>query len=293
MADKPGGCSTLVAFVGFLVLVPILADWVEERVESVSDRWQESASLSEFIFGLTEQERTERERVKGNKLFAEIDKLKNDVCSPSALDLIFRSRGESKTGYEGWHLTCSECSEVSLDFLVEAFGNEASGSLSTAIPLHFRNAKNLSLTELLQLAGACPPTVPERRGQGDEAEAQVDESILRAAERGDAEAQVEVAYSYGRDEKSAARWFLLAAEQGHGGAQWQLGFMYLAGSGVPQDYVSAHMWWNLAAGSGQIDGIALKDARRNRDDIARRLMTSAQVAEAKARALARGRPDQR
>lgn len=292
MADKPGGCSTLVAFVGFLVLVLILADWVGERVESVSDRWQESASLSEFIFGLTEQERTERERVKGNKLFAEIDKLKNDVCSPSALDLIFRSRGESKTGYEGWHLTCSECSEVSLDFLGEAFGNEASGSLSTAIPLHFRNAKDLSLTELLQLAGVCPPTVPERRGQGDEAEAQVDESILRAAERGDAEAQHDLAYLYDDDRKSA-RWLLLAAEQGHGEAQCSLGFRYCYGSGVPQDYVSAHMWWNLAAGSGQIDGIALKDARRNRDDIARRLMTSAQVAEAKARALARGRPDQR
>ena len=45
----------------------------------------------------------------------------------------------------------------------------------------------------------------------------------------------------------AAKWYRLAAEQGHAIAQSQLGHMYFGGRGVPQDNVQAHMWMNLAA----------------------------------------------
>ncbi len=45
----------------------------------------------------------------------------------------------------------------------------------------------------------------------------------------------------------AVRWFRLAAEQGHGDAQNTLGYMYRNGKGVPQDYIQAHMWWDIAA----------------------------------------------
>ena len=38
-----------------------------------------------------------------------------------------------------------------------------------------------------------------------------------------------------------------AAEQGHANAQFLLGLRYTNGEGVPQDYVEAHMWLNLAA----------------------------------------------
>ncbi len=38
-----------------------------------------------------------------------------------------------------------------------------------------------------------------------------------------------------------------AAEQADADAQVTLGVMYASGRGVPQDYVSAHMWLNLAA----------------------------------------------
>jgi TPR repeat protein len=34
--------------------------------------------------------------------------------------------------------------------------------------------------------------------------------------------------------------------EGHAGAQYNLGFMYDNGRGVPQDDVQAHMWFNLA-----------------------------------------------
>ena len=44
----------------------------------------------------------------------------------------------------------------------------------------------------------------------------------------------------------AVRWFLAAAEQGFAAAQHDLGVIYLNGRGVPQDYVFAHMWFNLA-----------------------------------------------
>ena len=37
------------------------------------------------------------------------------------------------------------------------------------------------------------------------------------------------------------------AEQGHASAQGSLGGRYLSGRGVPQDFVLAHMWYNLGA----------------------------------------------
>ena len=56
-------------------------------------------------------------------------------------------------------------------------------------------------------------------------------------------------------------------------AQFSLGVMYSKGRGVPQDYVQAHMWVNLAAAQG------IEDARELRDILAE-LMTPAQIAEA-------------
>ena len=49
--------------------------------------------------------------------------------------------------------------------------------------------------------------------------------------------------------------------------------MYDNGQGVPQYYVQAHNWYNLAAASGN------KDAVKNRDIVAAK-MTPAQIAEA-------------
>ena len=50
-----------------------------------------------------------------------------------------------------------------------------------------------------------------------------------------------------------------AAEQGDAQAQYELGVMYANGQGVPQDYISAHMWLNLAAASGHEDARGLRD----------------------------------
>ena len=50
--------------------------------------------------------------------------------------------------------------------------------------------------------------------------------------------------------------------------------MYYHGQGVPQDYIQAHMWWNLAASQGN------EWASRYRENLAKS-MTPDQIAEAR------------
>jgi len=76
-----------------------------------------------------------------------------------------------------------------------------------------------------------------------------------------------------QDDKTAVKWYRLAAEQGNASAQTNLGLMYAFGTGVPKDYVYAHMWWNIAASSG------IKDAVKNRDIVAKK-MTPADISTA-------------
>ena len=67
-------------------------------------------------------------------------------------------------------------------------------------------------------------------------------------------------------------WFRAAADQGSRLAQGQLGRMYQKGEGVPQDYVLAYKWYNLAAVRWNAYALA-------RDAIAAN-MTAAQITEA-------------
>ena len=74
-----------------------------------------------------------------------------------------------------------------------------------------------------------------------------------AAEQGHAAAQSrlgdfhEFGYGVSQDYAEAVRWHRSAAEQGGAEAQFNLGVRYSNGRGVPQDDVQAHMWFNLAA----------------------------------------------
>lgn len=77
------------------------------------------------------------------------------------------------------------------------------------------------------------------------------------------------AYESG-DYATALREWRPLADQGVALAQYNLGFMYDNGRGVPQDAPTAYMWVNIAAASGN------KDATENRDKITRR-MTPSQV----------------
>lgn len=98
-----------------------------------------------------------------------------------------------------------------------------------------------------------------------------DEQFLKLrqdAEAGDAEAQNALGTLFytgeaiSRDEtgkimdydlESAAGWFFRAAEQGHPGAQFNLGLMYAEGHGVPQDAAKAAEWFAKAAEQGNVD----------------------------------------
>jgi hypothetical protein len=57
-----------------------------------------------------------------------------------------------------------------------------------------------------------------------------------------------------QDDKTAVKWWTLAAEQGHAKAQTNLGLMYAKGQGVPQDDKRAVKWFRLAAEQGDSNG---------------------------------------
>jgi len=86
---------------------------------------------------------------------------------------------------------------------------------------------------------------------------------LKAAEKGDAEAQHKLGncYLFGQglaeNPTEAARWFRKAAETGYAQAQASLGFCYERGLGVPTDLAEAQRWYARGASQGDADAQAL------------------------------------
>jgi TPR repeat protein len=104
------------------------------------------------------------------------------------------------------------------------------------------------------------------------AKAQAD---LEAVHKGVTKAYVNLGWMYDsrQDYAEAVTWFRKAADQGDALGQINFGFMYAQGRGVTQDYVLAHMWFNLAAARGNINGVKYRD-------LVASIMTPAQIAEA-------------
>ena len=79
------------------------------------------------------------------------------------------------------------------------------------------------------------------------------------AEQGDASAQYNLGFMYDngegvpQDDATAVKWYTRAAEQGDASAQYNLGVMYYNGDGVPQDGVTAVKWFTRAAEQGDAD----------------------------------------
>ena len=79
------------------------------------------------------------------------------------------------------------------------------------------------------------------------------DSVKYAAGQEDAESQYALGTKYllgdgvAQDYTDAAKWFPIAAEQGHIGAQYRLGMLYREGKGVPQYYLEAAEWCRKAA----------------------------------------------
>jgi len=89
--------------------------------------------------------------------------------------------------------------------------------------------------------------------------------LLAQAQKGDAEAQFNLAEAYLRgegvvqNEKEAARWYYKAAVQGYVDAQIAMGFVYRGGGGLPMDKVLSYMWLDLAAKSGDDRAVWLRN----------------------------------
>jgi hypothetical protein len=82
------------------------------------------------------------------------------------------------------------------------------------------------------------------------------EDTLRLAEEGDAVAQYNLGWMYDHGEgvpennTEAMKWYRLAADQGLAAAQRNIGALYENGVEVPQDYAEAVKWFRLAADQG-------------------------------------------
>jgi len=110
-----------------------------------------------------------------------------------------------------------------------------------------------------------------------------------AAERGNPLGQVVLARAYLKGEGGLTRslneflrWTRMAANQGNRSSMEILAVSFHTGAGVPQDYIQAHMWANLAASRGSASAMKL------REELAAK-MTTEQIAEAQ-KAASRWRP---
>ena len=89
------------------------------------------------------------------------------------------------------------------------------------------------------------------------------ESLKALAEKGDARAQNSLGFMYlkgkgvEQDYKEAAKWTHKSAEQGLALAQHNRGWMYYNNE-VQGDDVTAYAWWNIAAANGNKDAMVLK-----------------------------------
>ena len=102
--------------------------------------------------------------------------------------------------------------------------------------------------------------------------------IQQLAEHGDAGAQYDLGWKYfkgegvPKDDVQAVAWFRKAADQGDADAQYTLGAMYGLGKGVAMDVVQSYMWIELAANQGHAKAI---DARKKITEV----LTTSQIEE--------------
>ena len=102
------------------------------------------------------------------------------------------------------------------------------------------------------LGQACKPSSGESTGVSFQ------ETKVKA-EKGDAKVQFNLGYMYAngegvpKDYAEAVKWYRKAADQGHAEAQVNLGTMYTNGDGVEQDQKEAVNWYRKAADQGHAE----------------------------------------
>ena len=86
------------------------------------------------------------------------------------------------------------------------------------------------------------------------------------------------AWDAGRPVEALEQW-QAAADDGDRQAMLALGRLYATGLGAPQNFILAHMWFNLAASRGEVEALAERDVLAAK-------MTPQQIADAQQRATA-------
>jgi TPR repeat protein len=91
-----------------------------------------------------------------------------------------------------------------------------------------------------------------------------DALLCKAGELGSLDAQRDLGAYYATgdwtgpcDPVRAAQWYRRAAVRGHSDAQYNLGFMYVLGEGVPSDHEEGLRWLKLAAAQGNCMSLSL------------------------------------
>ena len=101
------------------------------------------------------------------------------------------------------------------------------------------------------------------------------------ADKGLAWAQFNLGFMYDMGEgvpendAEAVKWYRKAADQGYADAQLNLGNMYAKGEGVPENDIRAYVWWSMAKTQGNTKAAGNLD-------ILKPMMTPQQIAEAQA-----------
>lgn len=101
----------------------------------------------------------------------------------------------------------------------------------------------------------------------------IDPALLAKAQAGVAAAEFQIGYKYETGEgvpqdcTKAAFWYRKAADQGDANAQYNLALLYNSGQGVPQDYAEGYFWSELAA-SGKVQGVKPEVVTQLRDQTA-------------------------
>ena len=104
-----------------------------------------------------------------------------------------------------------------------------------------------------------------------------------AADQGDRTGQYNLGYHYYQGQgvpqhyAKALSFYRLAAAQGHTLAQYNLGRMYYLGEGLSKDVVEAYAWFSVSAAGSYADAV------RNRDIVVEQL-TPDQISQAQERA---------
>lgn len=111
--------------------------------------------------------------------------------------------------------------------------------------------------------------------------------LVRDAQAGEASAQFHLGFHYERgqfglpqDYTESAKWYRMAAEQDHHGAQFYLGVYLAQGQGVEQNVVEGLKWILLAKRGGLRDRYAANETQIRLEAA----MTEQQIADARAMA---------